>query len=183
MRTLLILLLLTGRPAAATELNLERVPENGLQPQVATQTDGTVHLVYLTGQPNGADIRYTRRTDADRNWQTPVTVNSIHHSAVATGTVRGAQIAVGKDGHVHIVWNGAAQDGDHARAPLYYTRKVNGKFEAQRVMNEGTLHLDGGASIAANRDGGVSIVWHAAPPNGKSEADRRIFLCLSLIHI
>ncbi len=180
MKALLILLLLTVRSIRAGEVKIERVPENGLQPQVVTRADGTVHLVYLTGQPNGADIRYTRRTGDATDWEKSVTVNTIPHSAVATGTIRGAQIAAGKAGQVHIVWNGVAQNSDHARAPLYYTRMLaNGKFEAQRTMNEGTIHLDGGASVAANGDGGVFIVWHAAPPNGNSEADRRIFLCRS----
>ena len=156
MKTLLALLLFACLRVAATEVKLERVPENGLQPQVAMQADGTVHLVYLMEQPNGADIRYTRRAAVAKSWQPPVTVNTLPQSAVVTGTIRGAQIALGKNGHVHVVWNGAAQKGDHARAPLYYTRMVNAKFEKQRTMNEGTLHLDGGASVAATDQGGVS---------------------------
>ena len=132
MKTLLTLCIFTGLQASATDVKLERVPENGVQPQVAVQTDGTVHLVYLTGQPGGADIRYTRRAAAASEWAKPVTVNSIPKTAVAVGTIRGAQLALGQGGRVHVVWNGAALKGDHAHAPLYYTRMENGKFEAQR---------------------------------------------------
>lgn len=176
MRTLRALFLFAFLPATAKEVKLERVPENGVQPQVAVESDGTVHLVYLTGKPNGADIRYTRRAAAAESWQPMMTVNSIPQSAMAVGTIRGAQIAIGKGGSVHVVWNGAGQKGDHARAPLYYTRMENGKFAAQRTMNEGTIHLDGGASVAATDQGGIFIVWHASPPDGKSETDRRIFV-------
>jgi hypothetical protein len=34
-------------------------------------------------------------------------VNHIDGSAIATGTVRGAQIAVGAKGRVHVAWNGS----------------------------------------------------------------------------
>ncbi len=176
MKTLCVLVLFLCLQAAATEVTVERVPEDGLQPQVAVQVDGTVHLVYLTGKPDGADIRYTHRALAAAAWAAPVTVNSIRHSAMAIGTIRGAQIALGKGGRVHVVWNGVGKKGEPAGAPLYYSRGLAGKFEPQRTMNEGTLHLDGGASIAATDKGAVFVVWHAALPEGKSEADRLIFI-------
>ena len=176
MKTLCALILFSCLPAAAAEVTVERVPEDGLQPQVAVQIDGTVHLVYLTGQPEGADIRYTFRSAAAAAWAAPVTVNRIPQSAMATGTIRGAQIALGKGGRVHVVWNGVGKKGENAGAPLYYSRGLAGKFEAQRTMNEGTIHLDGGASVAATDKGAVFVVWHAALPDGKSEADRRIFI-------
>ena len=179
MKKPLTLILIVCLRAAATEVKLERVPENGLQPQIAVQADGTLHLVYLTGQPGSADIRYTHRAATAATWQKPVTVNSIPQTAMATGTIRGAQIALGAGGRVHVVWNGVGKKGDTAGAPLYYARMENGKFEVQRTMNEGTIHLDGGASIAATDRGGVFVVWHAAPPDGKSEADRRIFITRS----
>jgi hypothetical protein len=43
------------------EVSVEEVPEQGLQPDVAVASDGTVHLVYLRGDPKAADIRYTLR--------------------------------------------------------------------------------------------------------------------------
>lgn len=173
------LLLLCPLLAAATEVKLERVPEGGVQPQVAVAADGAVHLVYLTGKPDGADIRYSFRKAGDTAWSAPVTVNSEAQCAVAIGTIRGAQLAVGKAGSVHVVWNGKAQNGQHATAPLCYARLEAGKFAAQRTLNTGTIHLDGGASVAADDKGGVWVVWHAAPPEGKSEADRRIYVSRS----
>jgi hypothetical protein len=168
--------------ASATEIKLERVPENGVQPQVTLSPDGTVHLVYLTGKPEASDIRYAKRGPKEPAWSVPLTVNSDPSSAVAVGTIRGAQIAAGRDGCIHVVWNGAARNGQHAAAPLYYAKLENGKFTAQRTLNAGTIHLDGGASVAADDKGGVFVVWHAAAPDGKSEADRRVYLCRSTDH-
>src|SRR5687768_13820083 len=96
MKTPILILALTMLSAAAAEVKLERVPEGGVQPQVAVQSDGTVHLVYLKGEPGGADVRYTRRGPKESAWQPAMTVNSIPKSAVPAGTIRGAQLALGK---------------------------------------------------------------------------------------
>jgi hypothetical protein len=168
--------------SSATEIKLERVPENGVQPQVSVSPDGTVHLVYLTGKPEASDIRYVKRIPKEATWSPPLTVNSEPASAVAVGTIRGAQFAAERGGRIHVVWNGAAKNGQHAAAPLYYARLEDGKFTAQRMLNEGTIHLDGGASVAADDKGRVFVVWHAAPPDGKSEADRRVYIRRSTDH-
>jgi hypothetical protein len=34
-------------------------------------------------------------------------VNSQPESAIAAGTIRGAQLAIGKAGRVHVAWNGS----------------------------------------------------------------------------
>lgn len=50
-RSIALLLLLTVFTDGAEEVRFERVPEGGVQPQVATTRDGTLHLVYLKGDP------------------------------------------------------------------------------------------------------------------------------------
>ncbi len=174
----LLLLPLLTCPASAADARLERVPEGGVQPQAVVQTDGTVHLVYLRGDPGGCDLRYTRRAGGAKTWEPPLTVNSVPRSAVAAGTIRGAQLAAGRDGRVHVVWNGAALGGDHAAAPLYYTRMEDGgkSFSPQRDLLGNTRHLDGGASIAATDSGGVFVVWHAAPSKEGMETDRLVYV-------
>jgi hypothetical protein len=175
MKIHMLALLTLASCASAAQVTLERVPENGLQPQVAVESDGTAHLVYLTGKPESSDIHYVKRRPHETAWSAPIAVNSEPKSAVAVGTIRGAQLAIGRGHRVHIVWNGRSEKGGHASAPLCYTRLEEGKFAVQRTLNTGTLHLDGGASVAADDKGAVFVVWHAAPPNGKNESDRRIF--------
>lgn len=181
MKTILPLLL-AALTAAAADVRLERVPEGGVQPQIVTTSDGTLHLVYLKGDPRGCDVRHCVKKNGSASWSTPRTINSIPGSAIAAGTIRGAQIAAGKDGSLHIVWNGV---GDHKRnipSPLLYTRSLDGgmSFEPQRDLRADTQALDGGASVAASAKGGVFVVWHGAPAGAEpGEIHRRVYILKS----
>lgn len=171
-------LLLTAFSFGA-EIQLERVPENGVQPQIVAAADGTLHLVYLQGTERRFDVRHAFKKPGG-SWSTPHTVNSTPGTAVAMGTIRGAQIAVGKDNSLHLVWNGPG--GKDQPAPLLYTRSLDGgaTFETQRDLRADTQALDGGASVAASAQGGVFVVWHGAPANATpGEINRRVFILTS----
>lgn len=178
-----VALLVATASLAHGGVRLERVPESGVQPQTATSADGAVHLVYLKGDPKSCDVRYVRRTNATGEWSVPVTVNDESGSAIAIGTIRGAQIAIGKNNSVHVAWNGPARKtaGGMASSLFYSRLEINKKaFEPQRDLLSGTKNLDGGASIAANTSGGVFIVWHAAAPNAEAgELNRKVFVLRS----
>ncbi len=165
----------------AAEVRLERVPEKGLQPQVARGPDGTVHLVCLTGNPSASEVLYRSRK-VGGEWSSAVTVNHLPHTAVAMGTIRGSQIAVGPEGTVHVVWNGPGANG--VPASLFYTRLSCGAvdgFEPQRDLRGNTRALDGGASVATDAAGGVFILWHGSlPESPPGEDQRRIFLARSV---
>ncbi|MCF7790241.1 MAG: exo-alpha-sialidase [Prosthecobacter sp.] len=180
MKKSIALLLLPVFAYCTEEVLFDLVPEGGVQPQIATTRDGTLHLVYLKGDPRGGDVRYvTKKADAAA-WSKPRTVNSTPATAVAAGTIRGAQIAVGRDDSLHIVWNGPG--GKDQPAPLLYTRSVNrgATFEKQRDLRAGTQALDGGASVAASAKGEVYVVWHGAPAGaGPGEINRRVFVLKS----
>src|SRR5207249_4902338 len=110
--------------ARAADIRIEDVPERGVQPQAVVDSAGTAHLIYLKGAPQGCDVRYVRRAKGEQEWSAPITVNSVPASAVAMGTIRGAQLALGQRRTLHVIWNGARQadsDGEHG-APLFYTR-------------------------------------------------------------
>ncbi len=179
MRSLFLLLLALTSPALAA-VRIERVPESGVQPQIAPGTDGSLHLVYLKGRPGGCDVRYAAKRPGSSAWSGPVTVNSEPHSAVSLGTIRGAQVAPGKDGSVHVVWNGP---GSKDRpSSLFYTRKAAtaATFEPQRNLRADTKGLDGGASIAAGTRGEVYIIWHGARESvAPGELNRVVFVLKS----
>ncbi len=180
MKALLPFLLLAALNASATEVRTERVPEGGVQPQIVQSNDGNLHLVYLLGDARGCDVHYALKKAGSTAWGTSIRVNSTPGTAVAAGTIRGAQIAVGKDNSLHVVWNG--RGGKNQPAPLLYTRSLNGgrSFEAQRDLRADTQALDGGASIAANAKGEVFVVWHGAPANAEpGEINRRVFVLKS----
>ncbi|MFZ2281067.1 MAG: hypothetical protein WAW39_24925 [Prosthecobacter sp.] len=162
------------------QVQVESLPEPGIQPQVVVTTAGVVHLVYLKGDPKACDIRHaTRRVEGDE-WTAPVTVNSEPRSAIAAGTIRGAQIALGKDGSVQVIWNGSSdtKPGKMPQSPLLHARLQPGAkaFSPQQNLMGDTTALDGGASIAANDKGHVCVVWHAAPANETGEGARLVWV-------
>lgn len=165
----------------SAQVLVEALPEPGLQPQVAVTAAGVVHAVYLTGDPKACDVRHSTRPVAGGAWSAPVTVNSLPRSAIAVGTIRGAQIALGKDDSVQVIWNGHATANAPQHAPLLHACMPAGAraFTSQRDLLGGTTALDGGASIAANAQGHVSIVWHAAAAGGdggkKGEGSRLVW--------
>jgi hypothetical protein len=163
-------------------IRLQRVPEGGLQPQVAQDADGAVHLLYFTGEAAGGDLWYCRRGEGDSEFSRPLRVNSEPKAAIAVGTIRGGQLALGANGRVHVAWNGS-QDGvprgPDGETPLLYTRLDDSgeKFEPERNLIRKAYGLDGGCCIAADGAGKVYVAWHAG--NRTGEANRRIWLVRS----
>lgn len=178
----------TTRTAAAVPVvTVTRLPPGGVQPDVVTDARGIVHLIYLGGDPKAADVYYATSSDGGQTFGRPTRVNSQPGSAIAVGTIRGAQLAIGRDGRVHVVWNGsstaatARPGGNASGMPLLYTRSLaGGDFEPQRALMTTTRHLDGGASVAASDAGDVYVAWHGNAVDGpEGEAARRVWLAVS----
>lgn len=183
-------------PAAPT-VHLLRVPNSGIQPQAITDARGTLHLLYFSGDPKSGDLFYTSRPSGAPDFAQPVRVNSQPGSAVAIGNNRGGQMALGKDGRVHVAWNGSSSatpkaprhpgmpaDSPHNGLPMLYSRQSDSKdaFEPQRNLITASTALDGGGSIAADQAGHVYVVWHALPlplPANATESARRVYVATS----
>ena len=155
-------------------LRLYRVPNRGIQPQVALDDKGTLHLVYYSGDAHHGDLFYARSKDGGASFSPPLPVNR-GGTAIAAGTIRGVQLALGKAGRPHVAWNGSTDDGpfnpDTGKrgAPLLYTRLNDSgqSFEPERNLMLHSFGLDGGGSIAAGTNGEVYVTWHGI---GESEA-------------
>jgi hypothetical protein len=160
---------------------VSEVPDGGIQPQAVADAAGIVHLVYFKGLPSAGDLYYVKLMPEGGSSK-PVRINSSAGSAIATGSVRGAQVALGPNGRVHVAWNGSKPAGgtDGARIPMWYARSNAGgsAFEEQRALTTWTQGLDGGGAIAADRSGRVVVAWHAmgATPG---EAHRTVYLARS----
>jgi len=178
-------LLALATSAFGAEVRLQRAPDGALQPQAVMDARGVLHLVYLKGEPKECDVLYARRNAGKTEFGPPLRVNSQPGSAVAVGTIRGAQFALGKAGRVHVVWNGSGQATPKPptqSAPLLYTRLDDSgtAFEPQRNLIHSTLHLDGGGTVAADATGNVYVLWHGAPENNQAgETGRAVFLARS----
>ncbi len=169
---------------AVTDIHFLRVPDAGVQPQVVVDAQGTVHLVFLKGDPKACDVIYTERIRGGTNFAAGTCVNSTPGSAIAIGTVRGAQVALGRRGRVHVVWNGSekASISPTGGAPMLYSRsnEKGTAFDSERNLMTSTTHLDGGSSVAADEQGRVYAVWHGHRQTGpQEEQDRGVFLAVS----
>lgn len=184
----LVLALAAGHAVATqpqpsvSRVDVVATPDGGIQPQAVVDPAGTIHLIYFKGEPAGGDLFYVRRTAAAGGFSTPVRVNSEAGSAIATGSVRGGQIALGRNGWIHVAWNGSKaipRDGV-TQTPMWYARlsSQGNVFEAQRAIGSRTMHLDGGGSVAADRSGRVHVVWHAAGVED-GEPHRQIYVATS----
>lgn len=165
---------------SAAKVKRLRVPQQGIQPQVVVDGKGVVHMIYYGGDARHGDIFYVRSTDEGGTFSRPLRVNSGAGSAIAIGNIRGAHLAVGKQGRVHVAWNGSGKGG-HAEEGMLYAR-LNDKgdaFEPQRNVIAAAMGLDGGGSVAADEAGHVYVVWHAPQPGEKGEERRRVWVAHS----
>ncbi len=185
----LIALLRRGLPPAlaftaagfvpAAEVRLERSPEGGLAPQVLLDAEGALHLFYFKGDdPRAGDLFYARRAPGAKAFSPPVQVNHLAGSVTASGSIRGAQAALGRHARLHVVWNGSTP-GPHG-APMFYSRldPATGAFEPERNLITWAWGLDGGGAIAADAEGRVFVFWHALA-GAEGEAGRSVFLARS----
>ncbi len=172
-------------------VRITRLPEGALQPQVARDGSGTLHLVTFHGEPQHGDLFYVFSHDEGETFSRAIRVNTEPGSAIATGTIRGAQIAVGRKGLVHVAWDGSTQTGpvnaDSGKRgmPMLYARMTatHDAFEPQRNLMHRSFGLDGGGSVAADRSGDVYVAWHgvgeADASRGEGEARRRVWITRS----
>jgi hypothetical protein len=178
-----------SQPARAADrqarVTVIATPDGGIQPQAVTDDAGAVHLIYFKGEPSNGDLFYARSKPGPTEFSKPIRVNSQPGSAVAIGTIRGGQLALGRDGKVHVAWNGsqtAAPPNPIKGMPMLYARlnEERGTFEAQRNLMHRTFYLDGGGSIGADKEGNVYVAWHATSPDASpGEAGRRLWVARS----
>ena len=162
-----------------------QVPDGGIQPMAEIDEVGTIHLVYFTGDPMAGDVFYVEKPRHATDFTEPVRVNSQRGSVIATGTVRGAQMALGRDGRVHVAWMGSAKalpSGPGDLSPMLYARSTDlgTGFEKQRNVVRHAFGLDGGGTLAADAEGHVHVLWHAPDTGLVGEAHRRVWLTTSI---
>ncbi len=170
----------TSRVPLNSPVAVVALPTGGIQPQAAVDGNGVIHVVYFTGKPAGGDLYYMKLRADGSGASGPVRVNSIAGSALATGSVRGAQMALGRNGRIHVAWHGAqpATPGNPLTTPVWYTRSTDGAtFDAQRAVSGASQGLDGG-TVAADRSGHVAVAWHALG-SSPGEDHRTVYLTRS----
>lgn len=172
--SLLLTLLLTL--PATDSVTLLRTPNNGIQPQAVVDGKGTIHLIYFQGEARAGDLYYVHREAGQKDFSKPLRVNSKPESAIATGTVRGGQLALGKNNRIHVAWNGAAGTGGMQYARL---NDAGTAFEEQRNLMQLSQVPDGGCTVAADAAGHVTVAWHAVAAGEGGEEQRKMWVARS----
>jgi len=167
---------------ALSRVDVRRLPEGAIQPQAAVDSKGYVHLIYYEGAGDAGNLYYLRKAPGQTVYFGPIRVNSVPDSAGAIGTVRTAQLAIGKDDRVHVVWNGLGPKGPDGNPIAFqaYTRlnDAGTAFEPQRKLTTWAYGIDGGGSVAADKDGDVYVTWHAIA-TANDEAGAAVFIAVS----
>jgi hypothetical protein len=181
MRTYLagLIFFMSGASASA-QVTLLKTPDRGIQPQVVVDGKGGVHLLYFKGDAKGGDLYYARRDSGKQDFAAAIKVNSQPGSAVATGTIRGGNLALGKNQRAHVSWN--ASFFTHKASQMYHARlnDAGTAFENQQNLMTGTDVLDGGGTVAADQAGNVFVAWHALQTgSAKGEINRKVWLAKS----
>ena len=155
------------------------LPDGGIQPHAVVDPAGTTHVLYFAGDPAGGDLYYFSVSNQTGKPSTPVPVNSVAGSALAAGSVRGGQLALGRNGRVHVAWHGSKPLAGTRHVPMWYSRSTGDgpAFEPQRVVSGSAAGLDGG-SVAADRSGQVAVAWHA-DGNRVGDGHRTVYLATS----
>ena len=166
---------LSSRTSESTRGAVEtlRMPDDGRMPRAVVDTEGTVHLVYVQGGTNAANLFHVTRAPGAPGWSEPQQVNSRALSVSGVGPIDGAQLALGPDQRLHVVW----LQTEPAR--FFYTRsRSDGSgFEPQRDLSTGEQGtLEAGPAVAADRGGAVYVFWHAG---ADEDARRRVYLTVS----
>jgi hypothetical protein len=169
--------------AEAAPVTLMRTPDGGIQPQAVMDGRGVVHLIYFKGEPGKGDVFYVRQQPGQEGFSRPIRVNSAPGSACAMGNIRGAQLALGRNGRMHVAWNGPVPaNGTYMEAPMLYTRlnDAGTAFEPERDVITVARGLDGGGSVTADDEGNVYVFWHAPRPGDTNgEAGGAVFMARS----
>ena len=157
-------------PAAVEML---RLPDGGRLPRAVVDADETLHVVYVQGGTTRANLFHVTRESGAPGWSEPRRVNSRDLSVSGVGPIDGAQLALGADDRLHVVWLRSEP------ASFFYTRsRADGSgFEPQRDLSTGDEGaVEAGPAVAADRRGNVYVFWHAG---AVEDARRGVYLTVS----
>ncbi len=150
-----------------------RIPAGGRLPRAVVDAEGTLHVAYVAGGTHRADLLHVTRESGAPGWSGPRRVNSRELSVSGVGPVDGAQLAVGPDNRLHVVWLQAEP------ARFFHTRSLadGSGFEPQRALSAGHAgNVEAGPAVAVDRGGNVFVFWHAG---AVEDARRRVHLAVS----
>lgn len=173
---ILTMLVSCTEPVLLPSIDVQRVPDDGIQPRIVIDEWGDTHLLYFRAEfpESGAylgHLYYTRYDNDQRAWLPSARVSAEPFNY--KDQIYRANFTVGGEGRIHVVWF-----VDRPERFLYTRSDINkGSFETPRLIS--SAHLDG---IDANADiasynNRVALVWAAG--DLMREDQRSVFMLQS----
>jgi hypothetical protein len=167
----------------ASNVSTVKLPDSAFRTQVVMDAKGTIHMVHANLQKELGNLYYVRKEAGQEAFSAPIQVNSTANCSA------GFNMAVGKDGRVHVVIRPNAK---YSMAMLKRKPKFNDlkymlycrlndestKFEEERDLSDATFGFEGVGAIIADGKGEVSVFWHGLEEPGP-EHTRSIFVARS----
>lgn len=160
---------------AAERVHVAQTPGDGSVPDAEIDDKGTVHVAYVAGQ----DAFYAKSIDGGKTFGAPLRINSEPGSVHPANMFRGPDIALGKNGRLHVVWyvNAYQRKLPKDQWGVFYSHLDPGQDAFGPARNLNRTPSDN-YSIAADRNGEVAVVWMASKlfvtesrDNGQTFAD------------
>lgn len=159
--TLLSLFLLTGQlafSAAGPAVTVVTTPGEGAVPDAEVAKDGSIHVAYVVGE----DVFYVASTNGGKSFSAPLRVNSEPGTAHPANMYRGPDVAIGKNGRVHVIWyvNAYQRKLPQDQWGVFYAHRDPGEMAFTKAVNLNHKPSDNYA-LAANEKGEVAVIWMA----------------------
>lgn len=133
-------------------------PEGGEVPDAEVDSAGNLHVAFVSGQ----DAYYIKSSDKGQTFTTPIRINSEAETVHPSNSYRGPDLAVGKNGRVHVIWyvNAYQRKLPQSEWGVFYSHIDPGAkaFAPARNLNH---KPSDNYSLAANDKGEVAVVWMA----------------------
>lgn len=168
-------MILSGCTDAAPPVVLGRVPDGGIQPQLISDREGGVRLLYykhLNSDSKQGHLYYRKYVAVSQRWLKPIQVATTAYRNA--GTIGRASMALDDRGRLHVSWFSINP------ASYYYSRSnlQKSRFEAERsLLTVDLSEVEAAADVAVYRDR-VTLSWHAGPLD--SEPARTVFTMTSV---
>src|SRR5690349_18262583 len=95
-----VALALASSSYAVDRVQVVPTPHNGQVPDAEISSEGAIHLAYVGGK----DAWYVKSSDEGKTFSEPLRINSDIGAVHPPNMFRGPDLALGKDGRVHVIW-------------------------------------------------------------------------------
>jgi len=155
---LCLALALASSRYGAERVQVIHTPHQGQVPDAEVSADGVIHLAYVAGN----DAWYVKSSDDGNTFSEPLRINSDIGAVHPPNMFRGPDLALGKDGRVHVIWYISAYQRklpqDQWGVFYSYLDPAKSAFVPNRNLNH---KPSDNYSLAADGNGNVAVIWMA----------------------